>query len=52
MDLDLAISLINDYNKKISDEENYVSIDDISYIDIIREIDEGIGRKKLKGIYK
>lgn len=51
-DLDLAINLINEYNRRISDNENFVYVDDISYVDIIREIDEGIGKKKFRGINK
>jgi hypothetical protein len=33
-------------------DENYVYVDDISYIDIVREIDEGIGRRRIRGINK
>ena len=51
-DLDLAISLIREYNSKINDDENYVYVDDISYIDIVREIDEGIGRRRIREINK
>ena len=38
--------------KDINDDENYVYVDDISYIDIIREIDEGIGRRRIREINK
>lgn len=51
-DLDLAISLIKDYNKRIKENENYIYVDDISYIDVVREIDEGIGRKRIRRINK
>lgn len=48
-DLALAISLVKEYNNNISENNEYVYIDDLKYIDTIREIDDNIGKiKKLQ----
>ena len=48
--LSLAITLINQYNNSIDKENEKVYIDDIQYMDTIREIDEDIGPKKIRCI--
>lgn len=45
--LSLAISLINEYNCNIDSDNEKVYVDDIQYIDTIREIDFGSGFKKI-----
>ena len=47
-DLNLAIHLINEYNGRIDEKEEYVYVDDLSYVDTVREIDDGIGKKRVK----
>lgn len=47
-DLSLAIELTKEYNNSIDEEDEYVYIDDECYIDTIRQIDDGVIKKKLK----
>ena len=48
--LSLAITLIKEYNNSINEEDEYVYVDDLKYIDIIREIDDSVGRSKVRSI--
>ena len=47
-DSSLAIELTKEYNNSIDEEDEYVYIDDECYIDTIRQIDDGVIKKKLK----
>ena len=49
-DLSLAISLVKDYNNSIDKENEFVYVDDIKYVNTIREIDDCIGKKKTRTI--
>jgi len=41
-DMSLAISLVKEYNSKINDKDEFIYVEDLTYKDIIREIDDGI----------
>ena len=47
-DMVLAISLVKEYNNKINDETEFVYVDDVTYIDTVREIDDSIFEVKNK----
>lgn len=49
-DLGLAINLVVQYNQTIDDDEEYIYIDDLSYVDTIRNIDECACKKKVRTI--
>ena len=51
-DISLAISLVKEYNSKINEENEFVYVDDLTYIDTIREIDDGIFEGKSKKLEK
>ena len=51
-DISSAISSVREYNSKIDDKNEYVYVDDLTYIDTIREIDESILCGKSKKLEK
>ena len=51
-DISLALSLLKDYNSEIIDGEEFVYIDDMKYIDTIREIDDNIYQNNFKRLQK
>lgn len=46
----LALDLIKEYNRSLEDE--YVYVDDITYMDTIRKIDDGINKDKTRSLIK
>ena len=51
-DINLALSLLRDYNSQINDDDEFVYIDDMKYVDTIREIDDSIHQKNFKRLEK
>ena len=51
-DINLALSLLRDYNSQINDDDEFVYIDDMKYIDTIREIDDSIYQNNIRRLEK
>ena len=48
--LALSINLVREYNSRISDDSEYVYVNDLRYIDTIRSIDDEIGSSRIRTI--
>jgi len=44
----IAINLVREYNSSINSDEEFVYVDDLRYIDTIRNIDDDIGKTKVR----
>ena len=51
-DINLALSLLRDYNSQINGDDEYVYIDDMKYVDTIREIDDSIHKNNFNRLEK
>ena len=51
-DISLALSLLKNYNSQINDNDEFVYIDDMKYVDTIREIDNNIYQNNFKKLQK
>lgn len=51
-DMNLALALLKNYNSFITEDDEFIYIDDMRYVDVIREIDYNIYQNNFKKLEK